>query len=76
MYCVPCLDHPPQEHIYFVFPVTIVATIHKVVILLYPATSWCIELEGPQKAVGLLEVGTTRVYLMDQVLNTDYAITT
>jgi len=42
-----------------------------VVDLLPPATSRSVQLEGPQEVRGVLEVGSNRHDLVDQILNTD-----
>ena len=42
--------------------------------LLGPATSWVVQLEGPEEVGGLLEVGTQGVDLVDEVLNADQTV--
>jgi len=51
--------------------VTKVTTIGEVVGLLPPAAIRVVQLEGPQKVGGLLELGTDGVDLVDHILNTD-----
>ena len=39
--------------------------------LLSPSSGWVVQLEWPQEVGGILEVGSNRQDLMDQILNTD-----
>lgn len=67
------LDHFLQEVIDLVFSISKVSTLNKVVGLLSPSSGWVVELEWPQEVGGILEVGSNRQDLVDQVLNTDDA---
>ena len=65
------LDHLLQEVIDLVFSASEVSTLDEVVGLLSPASSWVVQLEGPQEVGGVLEVGSNSEDLVDQILNTD-----
>lgn len=41
------LDHSLEQHVYFVLTITEVSTIDKVVVLLLPASVWCVQFELP-----------------------------
>ncbi|BAT04446.1 Os08g0234050, partial [Oryza sativa Japonica Group] len=65
------LVHPPDELVDVVLTVAGITTLDIVVPLLLEATEWCLQLEGPQEVVGLLEVWTDSHDLVDKILNAD-----
>ena len=65
------LDHQPEESVDLVLPVAEVTTLNKVVGLLSPSTSGVVQLEGPQKVGGVLEVGADSQNLVNQILHAD-----
>ena len=67
------LVHAADEVIELELSVSVVSTLDVMKALLDEATAWGAKLEGPQEVVGLLEVGTHIVNLVDQVLNADDA---
>ena len=67
------LDHLVEERVDEVLPAAKVTTFDKVVGLLPPSTGGGVQLEGPQKVGGVLEVGTDSDDLVDEILNADDA---
>ena len=65
------LNHGTEEVVDLLLSVAEVTTFHEVVGLLAPATSWGVELEGPQEVRGVLEVGANGEDLVDQIFDAD-----
>ncbi len=65
------LDHLLQQVVNLILTVAKISPIYEVVGLLSPASIWSVELEVPQEVVGVLEVRSDCVQLVDQVLHTD-----
>ena len=65
------LDHLSKQLVDLLLPVSVVAAVDVVVVLLAPATQGCVQLERPQEVVALLEVRPDCVDLVDQVLHAD-----
>lgn len=64
-----CLDHTLEQFIDLVLTVAEVTAIDKVIVLLAPAASWCVELEGPDEVVDLLEDAASCVELTYHILD-------
>lgn len=63
------LDHSLEQFVDLVFAVSEVSTIDVVVVLLAPSSSRCVEFEGPEEVVAVLEDATNGVQLVDQVFD-------
>jgi hypothetical protein len=63
------LNHSLNKFINFVFTVSEITSLNIVIILLAPSSCWCVELEGPDEVVHLLEDTATGVDLIDHILN-------
>jgi len=70
------LDHATDKVVDLGLTVAVVTTLDEGDTLLLEATTRRVELEGPEEAVGLLEVRTNSVDLVDKILHADDAITT
>ena len=70
-YPTVCLNHALEKSVDFVLAVAVVTTLHEVVVLSSPAAVGRVELEGPEEVGGLLEAGSDREDLVDQVLHAD-----
>lgn len=65
------LVHPPDELIYVILTVSSISSFNIVIPLLLEATQRCLELEGPEEIVSLLEVRPNGHDLMDKIFNAD-----
>lgn len=63
------LDHSLEQFVDLVFAVAEVAAVDVVVVLLAPSSSRCVEFEGPEEVVAVLEDATNGVQLVDQVFD-------
>lgn len=70
------LDHFPQQRVDHVSSAAKITAIDKVNGLLPPSTVGCVQLEMPEELIGLLEVRSTCVQLMYQILHTDDVVFT
>jgi len=66
------LEHLVNEFIDVLLTVAPVTTLDEGMAFNVESSLGCVELEGPQEVVGLLEVWTTVRYLMDQVFHAYY----
>lgn len=65
------LDHLSQQLVDSLLSITSITTLNEMLELSRPPpTRRITQLEGPQKVVGLLEIGSNRENLMDQILHT------
>jgi len=67
------LEHSGNQSVDLFFSVTPVSTLHERMSLVIETTLGGVQLEGPHEVVGLLEVRTNSVELVDQVFNADDA---
>lgn len=63
------LDHSLEQFVDLVFAVSEVTTIDVVVVLLAPSSCRCVEFEGPEEVVAVLEDTSNGVQLVDQVFD-------
>jgi hypothetical protein len=63
------LDHSLKKLVDLVLAVSEVTTVDEVVVLLAPSASRCVEFEGPEEVVDLLEDASDSVELVDHVLD-------
>lgn len=68
------LVHPSNELIEVILAISSIPSLNIMVPLLFHTTQRCLQLEWPQKVVGLLEVGPNSHDLMDEIFNADYTI--
>jgi hypothetical protein len=64
-----CLDHLLKQFVDLVLAISEVTTVDEVVALLAPSASWCVEFEGPEEVVDLLEDASNGVELEDHVFD-------
>jgi hypothetical protein len=64
------LNHTREQFIDFIFTIAEISSINEMIVLLAPSSSWCVQFEGPQEIVDLLEDATSGVQLIDHILNT------
>lgn len=65
----PALDHSSDQLVDLVLAISEVTSIDVVVILLAPSASWCVQFEGPDEVVDLLEDASDGVQLVDHVFD-------
>lgn len=63
------LDHTLEQFIDLVLTIAKITSVDVVIVLLAPAASWCVQFEGPEEVVHLLEDTSSCVKLVDHVLD-------
>jgi hypothetical protein len=64
-----CLDHLLEKFVDLVLAISEVTAVDEVVALLAPSASWCVQFEGPEEVVDLLEDASNGVELVDHVFD-------
>lgn len=63
------LDHSAKQFVDLVFAVSEITTVNVVIVLLTPSSSWCVQFEGPQEVVALLEDASNGEQLVDHIFD-------
>lgn len=63
------LDHSAKQFVDLILTVSEITTVNVVIVLLAPSSCWCVQFEGPQEVVDLLEDATDGEQLVDHVLD-------